>query len=74
VAKLKLYRIDYEPVWPVPGGSAYVLAVTEAEAMSAWFGDSRTPTDAQHRFREIREITNDEFYNRSVLVNENGEY
>ena len=72
--KLNLYRIDYEPVWPVGGGFAYVLAVDEAEAKAAWLGDFRTPRDAEERFHDIKEITDDEFYNRSVLVNENGEY
>jgi len=72
--KLKLYRIDYKPVWPIGGGFAYVLAVDELEAKLAWLGDCRTPTDGEERFYEIKEISNDEFYNRSVLVNENGEY
>ena len=72
--ELKLYRIDYEPVWPVGGGFAYVLAVDETEAKLGWLSDSRTPPRGEERFKKIAEISNDEFYNRSVLVNENGEY
>ena len=72
--ELKLYRIDYESIEPIGGGIALVLAIDETEARLGWLSDPETPTDAMERLHSIKEVPDEEFYNRSVLINMNGDY
>ena len=68
---MKVYLVDYKPIYPIGGGVAVIVAVNERQMMQLLLAHPKTPSDIKDRINSIEETP---VGFPKVIINENGDY